>query len=92
MNLHNLSRHVRLIIRGEMLAVQAKLAFALRRTLFAGFALLFAGLGIGWRRNLQAHKRSMLVASIGMLDAAIALFPASWMARALKYKPGRILE
>lgn len=46
MNLHNLSRHVRLIIRGEMLAVQAKLAFALRRTLFAGFALLFAGLGI----------------------------------------------
>ncbi len=46
MNLHHLSRHVRLIVRGEMLAVQAKLAFAMRRMLFAGFALLFAGLGL----------------------------------------------
>jgi uncharacterized membrane protein YozB (DUF420 family) len=36
---------------------------------------LFAGLGIRWRRNLQAHKRGMLVASIGMLDAAIARWP-----------------
>ena len=46
MNLNNLSRHVRLIIRGELLTVQAKLAFAMRRTLFAGLALLFAGLGL----------------------------------------------
>lgn len=44
--LNTLSRHVRLIIRGEMLAVQAKLAFTLRRSLFAAFALLFAGLGL----------------------------------------------
>lgn len=44
--LNTLSRHVRLIIRGEMLAVQAKLAFTMRRTLFAAFALLFAGLGL----------------------------------------------
>lgn len=46
MNLQNVSRHVRLIIRAEVLAVQAKLGFAMRRTLFACFALLFAGLGI----------------------------------------------
>ena len=45
-SLNTLSRHVRLIIRGEMLAVQAKLAFTMRRTLFAAFALLFAGLGL----------------------------------------------
>lgn len=44
--LNTVSRHVRLIIRGEMLAVQAKLAFTMRRTLFAAFALLFAGLGL----------------------------------------------
>ncbi len=46
MNLHQVSRHVRLIIRGEVLAIQAKLAFAMRRTVFAGLALLFAGLGV----------------------------------------------
>ena len=46
MNLHQLPRHVRLIIRGEVLAAQARLAFTLRRTLFWGLALLFAGLGL----------------------------------------------
>lgn len=46
MNLHHLSRLVRLIIRGEVLAVQAKLAHAVRRALVAGLALLFAGLGL----------------------------------------------
>lgn len=46
MNLNNLSRHIRLIIRGEVLMLQAKLAFALKRSVFVGFALLFAGLGL----------------------------------------------
>lgn len=46
MNINNLSRHVRLIIRGEMLVAQAKLAHAMRRGAFLAFALLFAGLGL----------------------------------------------
>lgn len=46
MNLNNLSRHIRLIIRGEMLLIQAKLAFAMRRTAFMACALVFAGLGL----------------------------------------------
>ena len=42
MNFNNLSRHIRLIVRGELLMLQAKLAFALKRSAFVGFALLFA--------------------------------------------------
>lgn len=46
MNFNNLSRHIRLIVRGELLLLQAKLAFAMKRSAFVGFALLFAGLGL----------------------------------------------
>jgi hypothetical protein len=46
MTLHKLSRQVRLVARGEILAIEAKLAFAVRRALFAVLALLFAGLGL----------------------------------------------
>ncbi|MEI7600142.1 MAG: hypothetical protein WCJ41_12595 [Aestuariivirga sp.] len=46
MNFNNMSRHIRLIVRGELLMLQAKLAFAMKRSAFVGFALLFAGLGL----------------------------------------------
>lgn len=46
MNVNNLSRHIRLIIRGELLLIQAKLAFAMRKGVFVAFALVFAGLGL----------------------------------------------
>ena len=46
MNFNNLSRHIRLIMRGELLLLQAKFAFALKRSAYVGFALLFAGLGL----------------------------------------------
>ena len=46
MNFNALSRHIRLIVRGELLLLQAKLAFAMKRSAFVGFALLFAGLGL----------------------------------------------
>jgi hypothetical protein len=46
MNLHTLPRHLRLVLRGEILTLQAKFAFGLRRALVAALALLFVGLGI----------------------------------------------
>lgn len=46
MNFNSLSRHIRLIVRGELLLLQAKFAFAMKRSAFVGFALLFAGLGL----------------------------------------------
>lgn len=46
MNMNSLSRHVRLVLRGELLMLQAKLAFALKRSAIIGLALLFAGLGL----------------------------------------------
>jgi hypothetical protein len=46
MNLQHMTRQVRLIVRGEMLMIQAKLAHATRRALMAGLALLFAGVGL----------------------------------------------
>ena len=39
MNFNNLSRHIRLIVRGELLMLQAKLSFALKRSAFVGIAL-----------------------------------------------------
>lgn len=46
MNMQNISRHARLLVRAELLAVQAKLGFALRRSVLALLALIFAGLGL----------------------------------------------
>lgn len=46
MNLNTLSRQARLVIRGEVLVAQAKLAHAMRRATFLAFALLFAALGL----------------------------------------------
>lgn len=46
MNMSGLSRHFRLMLRGELLVVQAKLGFAMRRTLILAFALLLAGVGL----------------------------------------------
>ena len=45
MNLQNLSRHVRLIVRAENLMIQTKLAFVMRRSLLIGVALMMAGIG-----------------------------------------------
>lgn len=46
MTLYNVTRQARLAARGEILAIQAKFAFAMKRALFALLALLFAGLGL----------------------------------------------
>ncbi|WP_373502440.1 hypothetical protein [Aestuariivirga sp.] len=46
MNLHNVSRHGRIFVRGEMLAIQAKLAFAMRRTALVALALVLLALGL----------------------------------------------
>lgn len=91
MNLHNLSRQVRLIIRGEMLTVQAKLAFAMRRTLFAAVALLFAGLGLVF---LNIGLFALLTPQwgpvwtpigLGLINIALAVAALAWAA---SMKPG----
>jgi len=41
---------------------------------------LFVGLAIAQRRNAQAHKRLMLIASISLITAAIARWPFAIMA------------
>jgi hypothetical protein len=46
MNVQNLSRHLRLIGRAELLAIHAKLDFVIRRTLLISVALLIAGIGV----------------------------------------------
>ena len=46
MSLQNLSRHIRLIVRAELLAIHAKLAFLMRRTLLISLALLIAAIGV----------------------------------------------
>ena len=46
MNMTGLSRHLRLMLRGEMLVIQAKLGFAMRRISILTLALLFAGLAL----------------------------------------------
>lgn len=65
MNINNLSRHVRLVIRGEMLVVQAKLGHAMRRGTFLAFALLFAGLGL-------------VFINIGLYEFLLPLWGAVW--------------
>ena len=65
MSLHTLSRHIRLIVRGEMLMMQAKLAFALRRSAFVAFALVFAALGL-------------VFLNIGLYDWLIPLWGPVW--------------
>jgi hypothetical protein len=91
MNLQHLSRHVRLIIRGEVLAVQAKLAFAMRRTLFAALALLFAGLGIVFVNiGLFAYLGPLwgpvwTPVGLGLINIALAL---AALAFAATMKPG----
>lgn len=91
MNLHHLSRHARLIIRGEVLAVQAKLAFLMRRALFAGLALLFAGLGLVFvNMGLFAFLTPLwgpvwTPAGLGLVNIALALVA---LAFAAAMKPG----
>jgi hypothetical protein len=46
MTMQALTRHARIILRSELLAAQARLSFALRRSVIAVCALLFAGLGL----------------------------------------------
>ena len=65
MNINNLSRHIRLIVRGELLLVQAKLAFAMRRTAFerlGGFDERFLAAG-GGLVGLDFFKRASEAAS-----------------------------
>jgi hypothetical protein len=91
MNLNHLTRHVRLIVRGEVLAIQARLAFALRRTLVAGLALLFAGLGLvfvniglfAWLTPLWGPVWTPV--GLGLLNLALAL---AALCIALVMKPG----
>ncbi len=46
MNLQNVTRHIRIAVRAELLAAQAKLSFAMRRTSIMVLALLFIALGV----------------------------------------------
>jgi hypothetical protein len=46
MTLQTVSRHIRLIARAELLTIQAKVAFVMRRTLLISLALLVAGIGV----------------------------------------------
>lgn len=91
MNLNNLSRHIRLIIRGELLLVQAKMAFAMRRSVFVAFALLFAGLGLvflnmglfAWLSPLWGPVWTPV--GLGLINVALA---AAALALAAFMKPG----
>jgi hypothetical protein len=91
MNINNLSRHIRLIIRGELLLVQAKIAFAMRRTVFVAFALLFAGLGLvflnmglfAWLSPLWGPVWTPV--GLGLINVALA---AAALALAAFIKPG----
>ncbi len=65
MTIHNLPRHARLLIRGEILVAQAKLAHAMRRGAFLAFALLFAGLGL-------------VFINIGLYEFLLPLWGAVW--------------
>jgi len=91
MSLHQLPRHARLIIRGEVLAAQARLAFTLRRALFWGIALLFAGLGLVFvNMGLFAFLSPLwgpvwTPAGLGLINLALA---ALALAVALLVKPG----
>jgi hypothetical protein len=91
MTMQHLSRHVRLVIRGEVLAVQAKLAFAMRRTLFVGLALLFAGLGLVFLNvGLFAFLSPLwgpvwTPAGLGLINIALAILA---LAIAAVMKPG----
>jgi hypothetical protein len=46
MNMTGLSRQLRLMLRGEILVIQAKLGFAMRRVTMLALALLLAGVGV----------------------------------------------
>jgi len=91
MNLNNLSRHIRLIMRGELLLLQAKLAFAMKRSAFVGFALLFAGLGLVFV-NIGVYAWVLPIwgavwtpAGLGLINLALA---AAALAAAAIVKPG----
>ena len=91
MSFNSLSRHIRLIVRGEMLLLQAKLGFALKRSAFVGFALLFAGLGLvfvniglfAWLSPLWGPVGTPL--GLGLINLVLA---AVALAVALFVKPG----
>lgn len=91
MNFNALSRHIRLIMRGELLLVQAKLAFAMKRSAFVGFALLFAGLGLvflnigvyAWLLPLWGAVWTPL--GLGLINLALA---AAALAIAAVVRPG----
>ena len=91
MNLNNLSRHIRLIVRGELLLLQAKLAFAMKRSAFVGFALLFSGLGLVFI-NIGVYAWLLPMwgavwtpAGLGLINLALA---AAALAVAAFVKPG----
>lgn len=91
MNLQKLSRDVRLAVRGEMLVVQAKLAFTMRRSVIAALALLFAGLGIVFVNiGLFAFLGPLwgpvwTPVGLGLINIALALLAAGYAA---VMKPG----
>jgi hypothetical protein len=41
---------------------------------------LFVGLAVAWRRDVQSHKRLMILATVNMLEAAIVRIPLSFIA------------
>ena len=91
MNLQKLSRDVRLAVRGEMLVVQAKLAFNMRRAVIAALALLFAGLGfvfvnMGLFAFLSPSWGPVWTpAGLGLINIALALAALGYAAA---MKPG----
>ena len=46
MSMQAITRHVRILLRSELLAAQARLSYALRRSAVTVCALIFAGLGL----------------------------------------------
>lgn len=91
MNFNSLSRHIRLVLRGELLLLQAKLAFALKRSAILGLALLFAGLGLvfinigvfAWLSPLWGPVWTPV--GLGLINLALA---AAALAIAAVVKPG----
>jgi hypothetical protein len=91
MTMQTVSRHLRLIARAELLTIQAKVAFVMRRTLLISLALLVAGIGVVFVNiGLFAYLSPLWGAvwapmGLGLINIALAL--AALLAAAM-LRPG----